>query len=146
MLSGDVVLLHQPASTSAQYQPSAYLLKSHADVIRTIYHDLPNEAIYTGSEDGVICGWSLASLPRLVIGDPEVDDDGGDGREDVASDDEGDEESEIETESEALSEDGDIDMDVDEAEEEGPRYGPVLSGGKNETRNAKRKEKRPHPY
>jgi len=144
--SGNIVLLHQTAASLSQYQPSAYFLTSpsrgHADVVRSLYHDVANEAIYTGSEDGVLCGWSLAGLPRLVVGDPEVDDDGGDGRDDVASDDEGDEESEIEME----SEDGDMDVDEEE-EEEGPRYGPVIGGGRNgDNRKDKRWDKRPHPY
>ncbi len=110
---------------------------------------MQNEAIYTGSEDGVLCGWSLAGLPRLVVGDREMDDDGGDGRENVESDDESDEESEIETESE--EEDGD-DMDVDEKEDEGPRHGPVLGGGRSrdshdrKLRKEMRQYARPHPY
>ena len=93
----------------------------------------------------MLCGWSLASLPRLVVGDPIIDDDGGDGREDVASDDEGDEESEIETE----NEDGEMNVDDDEEEEEGPRYGPVLGGGregKTAGLNERRRGKRAHPY
>jgi hypothetical protein len=109
-------------------------------VVRALYHDLSNEAIYTGSEDGVLSGWSLASLPsRLVVGDPEIDDDGGDGREAIDSE---DEESEIETESD------DDEMDVDDSEEEtppGPRNGPIFGGGR-EGRKQKRREKRPNPY
>lgn len=76
----------------------------------------------------MLCGWSLAGLPRLVIGDPDVDDDGGDGREDIASDDEGDAESEIETE----ESDEDEDMDVDGKEDEGRRYGPIIGGGRQQ--------------
>ena len=71
------------------------------------------------------------------MGDPEVDDDGGDGREDITSE---DEESEIETESED-------EMDVDESEEseEGPRHGPVL-GERRSGRKEKRGQNRSHPY
>ena len=117
-------------------------------MVRSIYHDVQNEAIYTGSEDGILCGWSLASLPRLIVGDPEVDDDGGDGREDVVSDDEADEESEIESDSGSDSKPS-SEMDVDEdREEQGPRYGPILGRGSRDRdcKRNKRREKRLHPY
>lgn len=104
--------------------------------MRAIYHDLANEALYTGSEDGVLAGFSLASLPeRLTVGDPEVDDDGGDGREE---DEHMDEESEIETES---SEESDDDEDED-MEEEGPRYGPIIGAGSTGRPGADKKEER----
>ena len=143
--SGDIVLLHQTPQTFA---PSAYFLtgpetRGHKDVVRALHHDTQNQAIYTGSEDGVLSGWSLASMGRLVVGDQEIDDDGGDGREDIDSDNEEDEESEIETES---SGDG---MDVDEDEEEsgGPRNGPIIGGGRGgEGRKEKRRMKRTQPY
>ncbi len=100
----------------------------------------------------MLSGWSLSSLPnRLVVGNPEVDDDGGDGREDVMSDDERDEESEIETASEDGDGDDDDDndrMDVDER----PRSGPVLgAGGRYDDkagpqRTKKRKDGRFDPY
>ncbi|TXT13717.1 hypothetical protein VHUM_01084 [Vanrija humicola] len=75
------------------YHPSAFFVtgpggaRGHKDVVRCMYHAVRDEALYTGSEDGVLAGWSLAGLPRLVTGNPVVDDDGGDGREDAASDD-----------------------------------------------------------
>jgi hypothetical protein len=145
---GDIVLLHN--SSGGNYDPSAYFLshltpdKGHKDVIRALYHDKANEAIYTGSEDGVLAGWSLSDLAsRLRVGDPEVDDDGGDGREGVESDDEGDEESEIESEEE---EDG-MDVDSEDEVEEGPRNGITLGGGRGtEGRKEKRRGKRTHPY
>lgn len=94
-----------------------------------MYHAARDEALYTGSEDGVLCGWSLASLPRLAVGDPEIDDDGGDGREDIDSE---DEESEIETEESEEESDRSDDDEADE-DEEGPRWGrhgPVYGGGR----------------
>ena len=112
-------------------------------MVRSIHHDALNEAIYTGSEDGVICAWSLAGLSRWIVGDPDLDDDGGDGRENFASDDEEDEESEIESESERSETDEDMDIDGGE----GPRHGPVLGGGReNDGRKGARREKRAHPY
>ncbi|OWT38711.1 hypothetical protein C362_03679 [Cryptococcus neoformans Bt1] len=138
---GDMILQHHSASTSS-YKPSAFFLsgpganRGHKDVVRAMYHDLANEALYTGSEDGVLAGFSLASLPeRLTVGDPEVDDDDGDGREE---DDNMDEESEIETES---SEESDDDEDED-MEEEGPRYGPIIGAGSNGRPGADKKEER----
>jgi hypothetical protein len=147
--SGDIVLLHN--SSNDVYDPSAYFLshrtpdRGHKDVVRTLYHDLLNEAIYTGSEDGVLAGWSLSfSGGMLRVGDPDVDDDGGDGRENVDSDDEDDEqESEIESDDES---DG-MDVDSGDDREEGPRSGPILGGGRNAgRRKEKRKEKRVQPY
>lgn len=137
------MLLHQ---STKDFQPSAYLLsgpahRGHKDVVRSLYHDITSEAIYTGSEDGILSGWSLASLPsRLVVGDAKIDDDGGDGREAINSEDES-EESEIESE--------DSGMDVDESdreEPEGPRNGPILGGARDEGRKQKRREKRHNPY
>jgi hypothetical protein len=147
LFSGEIVLTHRSAKDS--FEPSAFFTsgpgaRGHKDVVRALHHDIANEAIYTGSEDGVLSGWSLASLPsRLLVGDPEVDDDGGDGREAVGSDDEEDEESEIETE----ESDDDMDVDDDKDEGKGARYGPII-GGKSRTdgRKEKRREKRPNPY
>lgn len=139
---------HYASSSTPSYAPSAFLLsgpKGHKDVVRALYHDVGNEAIYTGSEDGVLAGWSLPSLgDRIRTGDPEIDDDGGDGREDIKSD---DEESEIETEeseSDGMDVD-DADTDDDEIKEPGPRSGPVLGRGAEE-RKEKRKGKRVQPY
>ena len=141
-------MLHE---SSSSFSPSAYFMsgpgtQGHKDVIRCLHHDMANEAIYTGSEDGVLAGWSLSSLPqRLICGDPDIDDDGGDGREDIDSE---DEESEIETES-SDEEDDDDGMDVDGSEEseEGPRHGPILGGGRAGTeRKEARRNKRSHPY
>lgn len=108
-----------------------------------MYHSAADEALYTGSEDGVLCGWSLASLPsRLLCGDPELDDDGGDGREDIDED----EESEIETEDE--EEDEEMDMDHGDEERDGGRGGPVWGGGRDrkDERQGKRQERRGGPY
>lgn len=141
---GDMIVQHHSTSTPS-YQPSAFFLsgpdekRGHKDVIRSLFHDIRSEAIYTGSEDGVLAGWSLAGMSRLRIGNPEVDDDGGDGREDVGSDDEGDEESEIESEESGM----DVDDDHEEMED-GPRNGPVL--GKGVDRREKKKDKRHQPY
>ncbi|KAK4685741.1 WD repeat-containing protein 89, partial [Tremellales sp. Uapishka_1] len=143
---GDIILQYQSSSTG-EYQPSGYFVsgpgpsRGHKDVVRSIYHDVQNEAVYTGSEDGVLSGWSLSALSsRLQIGDPEIDDDGGDGREGVMSDDEDDEqdsdESEIETD----------ESDQMEIDDEGPRYGPVLTGRGGDKRKEKRKEARFGPY
>jgi len=109
-----------------------------------MYHVTRDEALYTGSEDGVLAGWSLASLPRLAVGDAEIDDDGGDGREDIRSE---DEESEIETEESEESDKSDNEMDLDDDDEE-PRYNPVIGRGvdKVEKRKEARKVKRPAPY
>ncbi|KAL7421002.1 hypothetical protein Q5752_003886 [Cryptotrichosporon argae] len=138
--SGAVVLQHSAA------EPSAFLLPGeagHADVVRALYHDVRNEVIYTGSEDGVLCGWSVAGI-RLLVGDRQVDDDGGDGREDVPSDDEDDEESEIETDSEG-GDDDDDDVDMDAAERRRP--GPVLGGGVDRAgKKDRRKGARYDPY
>lgn len=148
---GDVVLLHQSASSSSkpEYQPSAFLLsgpgpsRGHKDVVRCLYHSVRDEALYTGSEDGVLSGWSLASLPsRLICGDPGLDDDGGDGRENIDED----EESEIESEEE--DEDEDEDMDMSDEERDGARGGPVWGGGRDRKgeRVGKRKDRRGGPY
>lgn len=142
-------MLHQ---SSKAFEPSAYFLsgpgpaRGHKDVVRALYHDIANEAIYTGSEDGVLSGWSLASLPsRLLVGDPEIDDDGGDGREDIASDDESEE-------SEIVTEESDEEMDVDDDDERdeqepGPRNGPIIGGRRHaDERREKRKKNRTQPY
>ncbi|WVQ93072.1 hypothetical protein IAU59_000136 [Kwoniella sp. CBS 9459] len=156
---GDMILQHQ--TSSSNYAPSAYLLsgptktRGHKDVIRALYHDLPNEAIYTGSEDGVLSGWSLASLPeRLVVGDPEIDDEdrGDDDGEDEAMDEESEIETEDEEEEEDRSDEDDFDMEKEE-KERGPRYGPIIGAsagaGKRRSvqgRKEKRREKRFDPY
>lgn len=130
--SGNIVLQHTDKDALV---PSAFLVtgpgaRGHKSAVRAMYHAARDEALYTGSEDGVLAGWSLASLPRLVCGDPEVDDDGGDGREDIDSEDE----SEIETEeSEEEESDRSDRSDEDEEDEEGPRWGrhgPVYGGGR----------------
>ena len=145
MSRGNVVVLHQNKDT---FDPSAYLLsgpgssRGHKDVVRALYHAASDEAIYTGSEDGVLSGWSLASLPqKLRVGDPDIDDDGGDGRENINSDDES-------AESEIVTEESEMDVDEsDDEEDEGPRYGPILGAGRPApSRKEKRKEKRPNPY
>ncbi|KAK8844067.1 hypothetical protein IAR55_006861 [Kwoniella newhampshirensis] len=149
---GDMIIQHY-SPTSKSYTPSSYFLtnpnpsRGHKDVIRAIHHDLTNEAIYTGSEDGVLSGWSLSSLEqRLVVGDDAVDDD--DGRDPLEDDNDDndmeDEESEIETEDEDEDEDEDM-------EDEGPRYGPVIGAATrgrtgSEIRREKRREKRFDPY
>ena len=108
-----------------------------------MYHDVANQALYTGSEDGVISGWSLASLPsRLQVGDKELDDaveeddDDGDDRSD---------ESEIQTEE---SEDGmDVDEDDEDGREPGPRNGPVIgAGAAGGADRRERKKERTRPY
>jgi hypothetical protein len=75
-----------------------------------------------------LSGWSLAGL-SLLVGDPAIDDDGGDGREDIPSD---SDESEIVTESE--EDDDDDNMDVDA----GPRTGPTLGGADRHQRGKRR--------
>jgi hypothetical protein len=83
------------------------------------------------------------------VGDHTLDDDGGDGREDIRSDEEEEqEESEIETEDESEGEDQDEMMDLDEAAEGGRRYGPILGGKAHgaEARKERRKESRSQPY
>ncbi|RSH95031.1 hypothetical protein EHS25_000117 [Saitozyma podzolica] len=146
--AGDIILQHH---SHTGFHPSAFFLsdptaRGHKDVIRSLYHDRTNLALYTGSEDGVLSGWSLASL-QLRVGDHTLDDDGGDGREDIRSDEEEEqEESEIETEDESEGEDQDETMDLDEAE--GRRYGPILGGKTHgaEARKERRKEARSQPY
>jgi len=138
---GNIVLMHGSADT---YNASAYFLThptpsiGHKDVVRALYHDVENQAIYTGSEDGVISGWSLASLPeRLRVGDKDLDD--AEDRDEDDSED-GSEESEIETEE---SDDG-MDLD-DEQGERGPRDGPIIGGGQGPDRRERNKG-RTRPY
>lgn len=146
--SGDIILLHHSSASKANsYTPSGYFLtpptptSGHKDVVRAIYHDEANAALYTGSEDGVLSGWSLSSLSsRLKVGDRELDDvDEEDEKREEDEDDE-EEESEIETDDED-DEDG---MDVDESEEreEGPKNGPII--GLADRRE--RKKERTKPY
>ncbi|TXT05709.1 uncharacterized protein COLE_07029 [Cutaneotrichosporon oleaginosum] len=64
---GAVVLEY---STSEAYEPSAFLLpgsSGHADVVRCLYHAPADQAVYTGSEDGVLAGWGLGDV-RLLTG------------------------------------------------------------------------------
>lgn len=97
--------------------------RGYKDVVWVIYYDFVNEVFYIGLEDGVFVGFLLVFLlERLIVGDFEVDDDGGDGREE---DEYMDEESEIEIES---SEESDDDEDED-MEEEGFRYGFIIGVG-----------------
>jgi hypothetical protein len=125
--------MHGAADT---YNPSAYFLThpnpsvGHKDVVRALYHDVANQAIYTGSEDGVISGWSLASLPeRMRVGDKDLDD-----AEDRDEDD-----------SEAEESDDGMDVDDDEREEKGPRDGPIIGGGPGADRRERNKG-RTRPY
>ncbi|WWC63868.1 uncharacterized protein I303_106473 [Kwoniella dejecticola CBS 10117] len=154
---GDIILQHHVLSTSTatDYAPSAYFLsgpskaRGHKDVIRALYHDLNSEAIYTGSEDGVVSGWNLASLPdKLIVGDDEIDM-SGDEDEDMDQDDQS-EESEIVTEEEEEESDkSDDEMNNLNDEDEGPRYGPILGAGAGrtqESRKEKRKGNRFGPY
>jgi hypothetical protein len=127
------------------YKPSAYFLThptptaGHKDVVRAIYHDQANQALYTGSEDGVVSGWSIASLSeRLKVGDKDLDD-AEDDQEDES--DEGTDESEIETEE---SDDG-MDVDEDEERESGPRNGPIIGAGSGADRRERNKG-RTKPY
>ncbi|WWC72946.1 uncharacterized protein I206_106910 [Kwoniella pini CBS 10737] len=146
---GDLILQHHTNSTN--YQPSSFFLsgpsksRGHKDVIRSIYHDLNNEAIYTGSEDGIISGWSLNSLSdKLIIGDDEFDLSGDE--DENMDDDQSDEESEILTEEEESDK---SDNDMNEYDKEGPRYGPILGAGagrSQDQRKEKRKENRFGPY
>jgi hypothetical protein len=141
---GDIVLMH---GAGDNYNPSAYFLThptpsvGHKDVVRALYHDTANQAIYTGSEDGVISGWSLASLSeRLVVGDKDLDD---------AEDDKEDEDDDVSEESEIESEESDDGMDVDDDDEgdreKGPRNGPIIGGGPGADRR-ERKKGRTRPY
>jgi hypothetical protein len=70
--------------------------------------------LYTGSEDGVLAGWSLPDLSEIRTGDRDHDNDGGDGREDIDS----------------ADEDENDGMDVDEDEEESSDDDEVVFGGK----------------
>jgi hypothetical protein len=134
--------MHGSADT---YNPSAYFLThpnpsiGHKDVVRALFHDQANQAIYTGSEDGVISGWSLANLPeRLRVGDKDLDD---------AEDDQGDDSDEGTDESEIETEESDDGMDVDDEDkpEAGPRYGPIIGGGSGADRRERNKG-RTKPY
>lgn len=107
-----------------------------------MHHDLANQALYTGSEDGVLSGWSLASLPsRLQVGDTEIDDD--------MEDDNGDDPDSESEESEIESEDSEDGMDVDDDDEDrmepGPRNGPIIGAGGGVDRTGRKKE-RSRPY
>ncbi|BEI81052.1 hypothetical protein CcaverHIS002_0202120 [Cutaneotrichosporon cavernicola] len=113
---GDIVLLHSGST------PTAFLMsgpegRGHKGPVRAMHYATFDEALYTGSEDGVLAGWNLASIPRLVVGDPEVDDDGGDGREDIDSEDES------EIESTTTEESDRSDRSDDESEDEEDMWG-----------------------
>ncbi|WWC91060.1 uncharacterized protein L201_006001 [Kwoniella dendrophila CBS 6074] len=150
---GDIIIQHHSGLDS--YSPSSYFLsgpsksRGHKDVIRSIYHDVTNEALYTGSEDGILSGWNLNSLSdKLLVGDDEIDL-SGDEDQDMSD---SDEESEIVTEeSDDKSDESDDDdlMGISKQEGEGPRYGPIIGGSSNKAedrRKEKRKEKRFGPY
>jgi hypothetical protein len=77
--------------------------------------------LYTGSEDGVLVGWSLPPLSDIRTGDYEHDQDPGDGREDARSDDEMD-----------VDQDQDSDEDESESDEEEVVFGRRRVGGKRE--------------
>jgi hypothetical protein len=99
------------------YQPSLFLRtppegkgEGHRDVVRCMWHDvrvshrfyhratdhwidaipltIQSQVLYTGSEDGILAGWSLPPLSEIRTGDRGHDEDPGDGREDADSDDE----------------------------------------------------------
>ncbi|WVN87808.1 uncharacterized protein L203_103003 [Cryptococcus depauperatus CBS 7841] len=139
---GDIIVQHHKRETTI-YLPSSYFLtgpdstRGHKDVVRALYHDLSNEALYTGSEDGVLAGFSLASLPeRLVVGDPDIDDD----------DDRNEEDEEMEEESEIETQGSDEDDDM---VDEGPRHNPVVgvaTRGRDTDKKKERRNKRFGPY
>ncbi|KAJ9099843.1 hypothetical protein QFC21_003845 [Naganishia friedmannii] len=107
-------------SNGGVYEPSAFLYTpkdgglGHRDVVRCMYHDIQSNVLYTGSEDGVLSGWQLPSSANLLNGDPAHDNDGGDGREDMMSDD-ADSDSSADDDDE---EDEDDKMRVNEEDEE----------------------------
>lgn len=111
--SGNIVLEH--CAKPPTYAPSAFLVtgpqaRGHKDVVRCMTHVRADEVLYTGSEDGVLAGWSLAALPPLMVGDPNVDDDGGDGRDegtDSDSDESMDTDEELEISDRSDSDDSD---------------------------------------
>jgi hypothetical protein len=87
-----------------------------------------SQALYTGSEDSVLSGWSIPSSADgegtfLRTGDPTVDDDGGDGRGEDDEDDEMDSE-----ESEEEMSVGSEDEDEVERDERGKRVASEVWG------------------
>lgn len=111
-------------------------------------HVRSDEVLYTGSEDGVLAGWSLAALPPLVRGDPEVDDDGGDGRDEDESDSDSsmDTDDELEISDRSDSDDYSAERKMD-AEPRRREDNPVLRGrDRKGDRKADRKGKRHAPY
>jgi hypothetical protein len=78
-----------------------------------------SQVLYTGSEDGILAGWSLPSLSEIRTGDREHDEDPGDGREDVDSDDDD-------------GMDVDEEEDEEESDEEEVVFGRRRTGGKRE--------------
>lgn len=112
-------------------------------------HVRSDEVVYTGSEDGVLAGWSLASLPPLVRGDPSVDDDGGDGRDEDESDSDSSMDTDDELEISDRSDSNDSDRRGSKMDSE-PRHredNPVLRGrDRKGDRKAERKGKRHAPY
>jgi hypothetical protein len=72
--SGAVVLEY---NAGEGYEPSAFLLPSgggHADVVRCMYHAPADQALYTGSEDGVLGGWGIGDVRLRTGADGELDD------------------------------------------------------------------------
>lgn len=119
---GAIVLEH--SSGTEGYSPSAYLLPGtggHADVVRCMYHAVEDQALYTGSEDGVLAGWALSGL-KLAMG---VD---GEGEENEENEDGG----------------ADSGMEVDGEEEERERRKRERRDKKE--KKEKRREKRHAPY
>ncbi|BEI82009.1 hypothetical protein CcaverHIS002_0211690 [Cutaneotrichosporon cavernicola] len=56
------------------YGPSAFLLPgggAHADVVRCMYHAPADQALYTGSEDGVLAGWGIGDVALRTGADGE---------------------------------------------------------------------------
>ncbi|CAK9782885.1 hypothetical protein CC85DRAFT_115293 [Cutaneotrichosporon oleaginosum] len=77
-----------------QSAPIAFLMsgheaRGHKSAVRAMHYAAHDRALYTGSEDGVLAGWNLASLPGLS----DLED------EEESEDDESEDESEIESES-----------------------------------------------
>lgn len=74
--SGAVVLEY---SAGEEYEPSAFLLPGsggHTDVVRCMYHAPADQALYTGSEDGVLAGWGIGDVRLRTGADGEMDEAG----------------------------------------------------------------------
>lgn len=146
--SGNIVLEH--CATPPTYKPSAFFVsgpaaRGHKDVVRSMTHVRGDEVLYTGSEDGVLAGWSLAAIPPLVRGDPSVDDDGGDGRDEDESDSDSsmDTDDELEISDRSDSDDSSRAARNAGAEQRHNEDNPVLRG---RDRKVDRKGKRHAPY